>query len=431
MKHRRWLRRLLGCVLLLSLLEIAMQTASPLIQGLLARNEVGPDSSDAITVLCVGDSHTYGLHLPQIYAYPAVLKGMLGARYASPPHVVNRGVPGQSSAMIAQNLPEDLKAIRPDVVLILVGINDTWNTQGDDEGVSRFLSQLKLVRLFRVLAAGVTTAKPFSVHTDAQGEILVDRGDGPRRVNEAGTASPERSKADLLRHTTTWLKDVVAICREWSATPVLMTYVVEGGHFTTINQATRDAATSTDTPLIDHAALFRRHFENFGYATLMFNDQHPNLSGYRLMAEGIDQGLTEAGLVPGNRLSTAEQPTHPPPSTEPSIELLPNHQILLKGPEGWAYQLLISKKTPPNQHLEIDGLTVAVADDDVLAVSRTNPTSSGTFRAAGKVVFDIPDALFRMAGNESLQACLLLLYPPNTQGTPRLAAVSKKAILVP
>ena len=73
----------------------------------------------------------------------------------------------------------------------------------------------------------------------------------------------------------------------------------------------------------------------------------------------------------------------------------------------------------------------SVADDDVLAVSRTNPTSSGTFRAAGKVVFDIPDALFRMAGNESLQACLLLLYPPNTQGTPRLAAVSKKAILVP
>ena len=178
--------RLAGLALLVVLLELALQAAGPLVQRVMSREGETADPDAPLTVLCVGDSNTYGLHLPQVFAYPALLELALDSRYSHPPQVVNRGIPGQNCAQVAAGLERDLAEVDPDVVLLLAGINDTWNTSGQGSGLLDWLGQLKLVRLVRVLTAGVTTASTFEIRTDARGEFVVDRGDGARPVNVTG-----------------------------------------------------------------------------------------------------------------------------------------------------------------------------------------------------------------------------------------------------
>src|SRR6187455_386402 len=126
-RRRRWPRRLLGVLALLVLLELALEAAAPLVQRAMLRRAPTPSPDAPLAILCVGDSNTYGLYVPQ-WSYPAQLLARLRPRFRGPVAVVNRGVPGQSAAQVAETLPADLRAVHPDLVLVLAGLNDAWNS---------------------------------------------------------------------------------------------------------------------------------------------------------------------------------------------------------------------------------------------------------------------------------------------------------------
>jgi hypothetical protein len=69
----RWRRRLLGLLLLLVLTELALQLAAPVVRHWMERRGPEPSPDAALTILCVGDSNTYGLNVERVYAYPAQL----------------------------------------------------------------------------------------------------------------------------------------------------------------------------------------------------------------------------------------------------------------------------------------------------------------------------------------------------------------------
>ena len=78
-------------------------------------------------VLCLGDSHTYGLWVERSQAYPQQLEAVWNERGLSPKlEVVNVGVPGTNSSRVLRELPEMLETLDPDILIVMVGGNDFW-----------------------------------------------------------------------------------------------------------------------------------------------------------------------------------------------------------------------------------------------------------------------------------------------------------------
>ena len=95
----------------------------------------GKNSENAIRIACIGDSITYGygLYDRDRDSYPAVLQQLLGEKY----EVINFGLSGRTAELsgdkpyMAEDYYEDSKAFSPNIVILMLGTNDTkkinWN----------------------------------------------------------------------------------------------------------------------------------------------------------------------------------------------------------------------------------------------------------------------------------------------------------------
>jgi lysophospholipase L1-like esterase len=387
-------RRLVLVVVLLGLLEGALQLAAPIVRGAMDRGDVAPSPDASLTVLCVGDSNTFGLNVPRHYSYPGRLRALLEARFRAPVTVHNR-----------------------------VGINDTWNRDAEDGGSDSWLGRLKLVRLVRVLVAGVTTAGRFEVTTDEQGRIVVDRGEGARPVNAGEGAVGVRSDGALTASVQRAVERIVVRCREDGARVALMTYAETGGDFTTVNAALRETARALDLPLVDHERAFQDHVAALGYEAVMMNDHHPNARGYGLMAHAVVDELERAQWIPGAE-QVAPLPRPPRTSTAdvpPSVRAEGNGRLRLSGPAEAPFQLLVARSPEPDDGFAVQGHRIPLPDDEVLALSRLEPAFSGRLDAFGQTAVRVPERLHETAG-ASLSACLVVLG--ESPDGPTVAAVS-------
>ena len=93
------LARVLCCFFAaLLLLEVGLQVASYVVYLRHSRDEVSQGSEDGGTILCIGDSYTYGVGTSSPdNTYPAVMARILKDRKGVEPTVVNAGWPGQNS----------------------------------------------------------------------------------------------------------------------------------------------------------------------------------------------------------------------------------------------------------------------------------------------------------------------------------------------
>lgn len=73
------------------------------------------------TIICFGDSLTYGTGAGKEMDYPSQLSKMIGTP------VINAGVPGDTTARALQRLERDVLSKTPDLVLITLGGNDLKN----------------------------------------------------------------------------------------------------------------------------------------------------------------------------------------------------------------------------------------------------------------------------------------------------------------
>jgi len=421
-RRRRAARRLLGLLALVVLLELSLQAASPIVRAVMLRRPPLQLGTAPLTILCTGDSNTYGLYVPS-FSYPEQLRARLTARFQAPVEVVNRGVPGQSSAQVAAELPAELAAVRPDLVLLLAGANDAWNPAGDDSGFPLW-EHLRLVRWTRVLLAGVVGDRRFRIDTDASGEIVVDRGDGPVRVNPGG-GEATREGAELAASLRSGLGRALEYCRDRGAVPVLMTYAeFEHPVYRRINAVIRQLAADRRVLLVDHEPAFAAAAEREGRDTLMFNDQHPNARGYALMARQVDAVLVQAGWIPPPAPQTGESPPTQAPLQTPVLSVLPDGTLDLHGPPGWAYQVAISRRPTDGAGFAVGPVRIPLARDGILIEAEREPGLSGRLDGEGQGRARVPDRLRRLANGAGLAACLVLLYPPSADNPAPVAAAS-------
>jgi len=154
-------RRILQILLALCVTALTLELGLHLFSFAAQRSSItmtrGAD--DELTILCVGDSHTWGAGVPEDGNYPAQLQDALRERYPSRRvRVVNAGVPGTNTSYVVRRLEGWIHALDPDAVIAWTGTNNFWNQLESDVSdgmavhrVHAVLLHSKLYRLATVL----------------------------------------------------------------------------------------------------------------------------------------------------------------------------------------------------------------------------------------------------------------------------------------
>lgn len=127
---------------------------------------------DAVRILCVGDSHTYGLPLPRAESYPSQLERRLSERHPDRRfQVVNLGIPGTNSGYLANRLERQMLQLQPRLVLVWVGVNNQWNDAESEALAERpaWRRWLLASRLYRLASIAWSTRTGYQYDPEQYG----------------------------------------------------------------------------------------------------------------------------------------------------------------------------------------------------------------------------------------------------------------------
>lgn len=259
MKRFRILKIVFSLLILLVGMEMALQAAHFIHKACAPKPSLAHPGAPAI--LCVGDSHTYGVKVAKDESYPAQLQALLDQNKIAA-NVINAGIPGQNTSELRRAMPEYIARYRPAAVVVLSCSNNEWNrrdvVRSDlEDGVLEpgiaswpprlwhgFISPLRSVRLAAYLWNRTgRDLHPLERKEDREGNVYFHdwRGKGAMDKPEAVF---DRSLRDLHR--------IVDIIGKTGATPIFLTYA--GQPFSPMggaNLAIRQAANSRGVTLVD------------------------------------------------------------------------------------------------------------------------------------------------------------------------------------
>ncbi|MFH0877630.1 MAG: GDSL-type esterase/lipase family protein [Candidatus Omnitrophota bacterium] len=276
-----------------------------------------------LLILCLGDSHTWGLGSKTAQSYPSVLGDLLeGFPLDKEFQVINLGIPGMNSAMIAEQLKNKFYLYMPDIVILNGGSNNSWNrTQvlqylfrsAADRGWAKFkrraldvLYSTHVYKLSRLLWARWYTATHYFpqmpevypeamtlgkkgalwatvyVYTDgARVEKIRHGGDPTQPVFWVGAKdfSPQTFK-DFIKTSYT---DMILFLRHNRVPVVLETYLDNVGSCKLTNEALVELAQKEGLPIVRNDLFLAGRQEEA--EIYLLPDGHPTVKGYRVMAE--------------------------------------------------------------------------------------------------------------------------------------------------
>lgn len=429
---------LLAILVLLLLIEGVLQ-----IVGLLYSPEGSwePRKDGTIPILCVGDSHTYGLDVLEPFKYPNRLNLLLnGGREKDLYQVVSRGVPGRNTPVMREKLPLYIDQVRPKVVLILGGYNNSWNSDGSRiwEGgstVDSFLSKFKVYKFVKLTLRnlkGTSSQDGFRIASDGgEGFRVIEDGE-ERAINQGeGSAPGLRTGQELERVTREDLVACVSICREGGAEPVLLTYAMTGGDFDAVNGAARAAARDTGALLIDLAEYFTPLIEKEGWDRLFFKHLHLRELGYQLAAEAIAEFLAKEGLVEKQPGTCALRAEPKPEDMHLSLEVEYQREnreplIWIDGAKGVTFLLVLCEREFPGGADLVKNAAgfAALQGSRLVELSRATPSFTGTLKGEA-MRLKVPSYFKQGFEDREIFGCLLALNRYAPEGAPLLLAATE------
>jgi lysophospholipase L1-like esterase len=294
----------LGILLGLLLLEAGLQVAAFFVQRATHRELPVAWVTGNLRVLCLGDSNTYGIWLDErSQAWPQQLEALWNQQVETPKiEALNLGFPGTNSSRLARDLPRLLETFAPDVVLVMVGVNDHWTMpypiEGAEEASPRpgFLKRHSLLyKLYYLIRRG-REARELEIILDPEADL--ERGGRHKvRVGEVEfEMGYERRYDPLVIDRVALLRNfglMVAASRNAGAAIHLMTYPSRRFPHPGVSRVIREASRDLGVPLVDLAATFASLCPRRDCPDKFFHDGHPRASGYRIVAESVLRQLAK------------------------------------------------------------------------------------------------------------------------------------------
>ena len=391
----------------------------------LGTRETHGGSHDARTVLCVGDSYTFGLYYRGEESYPARLEEMLNAGSSSDEstwRVVNVGVPAQNTAQILHALPEQLARHRPEIVVVLAGHNDRWNVV-DPLQRSRLrnaIDSLVLVKLWRIATTDFEgfagdEGRVARITRWSPEEVGVDSGTGEQVIEIDKTLDRRDDAAvrELCRQHFVLMAEAV---RTAGAKTVLCSYPSPEPGYQAVAEAVDAAARSggEDVLAVDAREVFVEMLESRPYHELLIpGDRHPTDRGYFHLARCIVESMADADWIGlGSEVESLGEARWPvtlelvaanaDASVSGEAEALVGH-----GPPNAEYQLVVARSSDPPQHF--GAKRVPIADDDLHRKFRDDPMLRGQFDSEGRAQLEFSDLPVDLRENGGVVA-LVVFY---------------------
>lgn len=88
--------------------------------------------------------------------YPTLVKGELGFDYVGQYEFINRGISGNRIVDVYARIKLDIINLKPDVMSILIGVNDVWHEVGNQNGVDAE----KYFKIYSMLIEEIKEALP-------------------------------------------------------------------------------------------------------------------------------------------------------------------------------------------------------------------------------------------------------------------------------
>lgn len=281
------------------------------------RHRTLPFQTNDLRVIALGDSNTYGLYLTADQAYPAQLEKIWNASHQNPKiEIINLGFPGTNSSRILKNLPDILNTFKPDIITVMVGVNDFWMAPVDTSETQSNLSPVE--RWFRdhsrVYTLGYMLRKQAVNADDIEVNLKRIIGFDAKRSKEFGEAAIEKSREftfDDIEHGIQYAgkdfslgfnfdgkkqhkphkalrKNLIAmkeIADDYQIDLVFIALPYNEFVYKTANKQMRLAAQQHDIPFIDLSQFAEQHCDADDCTTYFFPDWHPTAHGHLRIAQ--------------------------------------------------------------------------------------------------------------------------------------------------
>jgi lysophospholipase L1-like esterase len=181
-------------VVVLAIFEVGLRAAEPFLRPAPSKVE-----GARYTILCEGDSFTYGIGGR---SFPSQLEELLNQRHgAGTFRAINAGVPGINSAVLADNLEAHFLEHQPDFAIVLIGENNSWNSlrvaqRGLPAKVDALLMYSRVYKFIKVSATlwGVETFHEAADPDSVEAPIL-EESEGIGLEFPSGEFSPDKRVA--------------------------------------------------------------------------------------------------------------------------------------------------------------------------------------------------------------------------------------------
>ncbi|HQP91896.1 MAG TPA: SGNH/GDSL hydrolase family protein [Candidatus Omnitrophota bacterium] len=258
------------------------------------------DPKSGYRIFCVGESTTAGTGAidPDLNGYPKQLESLLSRSFPSKKFTCffDRTI-GWNSSEILLKFPLYIKKYNPDLVIIMVGVNNWWNMERSNImlfGSSTFLSDMSLRFLifldhFRVWKLIKWIRFSLGAYRSRWGYWTPEAEKIDDAIKRDGTEKMMLFNK-LAEHD---LKEMAKICKANGIKAIFASYPM--GAWGRLDLIQKNIASEFKIPFVDNEAYFSTldNVENY-----LWKDRwHPNKEGYSLVARNFYDCIIKNGLI--------------------------------------------------------------------------------------------------------------------------------------
>jgi len=242
-------------------------------------------------ILCLGDSTTYGIGASNVteFSYPSQLQKLFDNKIPNNNYkVINLGKPGINSSQLLNRFEKNVVEYKPDIVIVMVGINDPWNFE--ESNILDFYNVTAAKQLYMRIELLLNQSKLFRflklIFVSSKfNELTVPDFDNKTLSHAVEFYSSDPAKAtafhDAIINNITKLKE---IADHHNVTIIFMKYHNIGwGRPEPIIHHTYE---QIGVPVVDNESLFKKATQ-IGINVLGNDNWHPNDAGYSLIAGNV------------------------------------------------------------------------------------------------------------------------------------------------